>query len=324
MILVGDIGATNTRLILFEEGRKLTKVAEGKYLSKNYPNLIPIVQAFLQQYHKPAPARAAFGIAGPVSKGRCQATNLPWIVDGKELERELKIATVSLLNDLEAFAWGLRALKPHDLYLLHPGEAKLSGNAALIAAGTGLGEAGLYWDGQQHRPFACEGGHTDFGPRNNQEIDLLRYLMKIYDHVSYERILSGQGLYHLYQFLIVSGLEVASQKVQDEMAQKDPTVVISEWGRHNRDPACARAVEWFLSLYGAEAGNLALKIMALGGLYIGGNIAGVFLENIKKGGFIRSFLDKGRFSPLLKTISVYMVLNEETPLLGAVEYARTH
>lgn len=323
-ILAGDIGGTNTRLVLFEEGRELTKIAEGKYLSKNYPNLIPIVQAFLKQHQKPMPARAAFGIAGPVRKGRCQATNLPWVVDTKEIQRELKISSVSLLNDLEAFAWGLRVLQPRDLYLLHPGEPNLSGNAALIAAGTGLGEAGLYWDGRQYHPFACEGGHTDFGPRNDLEIDLLRYLMKIYDHVSYERVISGPGLYHLYQFLVVSGHETSSKEVQNEMMQKDPPVVISEWGRQNRDSACARAVEWFLSLYGAEAGNLALKTMALGGVYIGGHIATILQENIKRGSFVPSFLNKGRFSHLLQTISVNLVLNEETPLLGAVEYARTH
>ena len=324
MILTGDVGATVTRLALYEEGRELRKVAEEHYLSQNYSNLLPIVQAFLKQHRKQKPARAAFGIAGPVRKGQCQATNLSWFVDAKELERELQISPISLINDLEANAWGIRALKPHDLCLLHAGESKLSGNAALIAAGTGLGEAGLYWDGRQHHPFASEGGHADFGPRNDLEMELLRYLRKIYDHVSYERIISGPGLYQIYQFLIFSGMESASKAVQSEMTQKDPPAVISDWGRHNRDPACARAVEWFLSLYGAEAGNLALKMMALGGVYVSGKIARIFLENMKKGGFIQSFIDKGRFSPLLKTISVYLILNEDAPLLGAAEYARVH
>jgi glucokinase len=324
MILAGDIGATNTRLALYEEGREPKKVAEGHFLSQNYPNLLPIVQSFLKQHSKFSPDRAAFGIAGPVRNGRCQATNLPWVVDIKELESKLKISPVALLNDLEAYAWGLRALKQQDLYLLQAGEAKLTGNAALIAAGTGLGEAGLYWDGRQHHPFATEGGHTDFGPRNEQEIELLRYLKKIYGHVSYERLISGPGLNHIYQFIIASGQEPVSVDVQSEMSKKDPSVVISDWGRSNRDPACARAVEWFVSLYGAEAGNLSLKTMSLGGLYVGGKIATIFLETIKNGGFIQSFLDKGRFKPLLKTIPVCVVLNENAPMLGAVEYARVH
>jgi len=324
MILAGDIGGTNTRLAIFEDGQERVKVAEGRFLSQNYPSLLPIIQTFLKQFSNFIPTRAAFGIAGAVRDGHCHATNLPWIVDAKELERSLHISPVSLLNDLEANAWGLRALKPEELCLLHAGESKAVGNAALIAAGTGLGEAGLYWDGRQHHPFATEGGHTDFGPRNDLEIDLLRYLRKIYDHVSYERIISGPGLYHIYQFLVVSGLESAAKEVQSEMTQKDPSIVISDWSRNNRDAACARAVDWFISLYGAEAGNLALKIMSLGGLYVGGKIATIFYEIIKKGGFVRSFLDKGRFSPLLSTIPVYMVLNEDAPLLGAVEFARTH
>jgi glucokinase len=278
----------------------------------------------LQQHHLPPPARAAFGVAGFVHDRRCKTTNLPWTVDCKELESDLRIHSVSLINDLEAFAWGLSVLPPRDLLVLHSGEEKQTGNAALIAAGTGLGEAGLYWDGRQHRPFATEGGHTDFAPRDDLEIDLLRYLRQVYDHVSYDRIISGPGLYHVYQFLVVSGLETTSKEVQSEMTQKDPPAVISEWGRNNRDPACARAVEWFISLYGAEAGNLALKMMALGGLYVGGKMAKILIENIKKGGFARSFIEKGRFSPFLKTITVYLVLNEETPLLGAVEFARTH
>ena len=324
MILAGDIGATNTRLALFEEGRELNKVAEGHYLSNNYPNLLPIIKTFLKQHKTSGISCAAFGIAGPVRGGQCRATNLPWFVDSKELERELKIYPISLLNDLEANAWGLRVLPPGDFLLLHAGEPKLSGNAALISAGTGLGEAGLYWDGREHRPFACEGGHTDFGPRDDNEIELLRYLRKIYGHVSYERIISGPGLYHLYQFLIASGREKPSEEIQNAMTLKDPSVVISDYGRQNQDPGCARAVDWFISLYGAETGNLALKILALGGVYVGGKIAKIMLDKIKEGGFVKSFHDKGRFSPLLKTITVRLVLNEDAPILGAAEYARTH
>jgi glucokinase len=324
MLLAGDIGATNTRFALFEEGRELVKVAEGRYLSNNYPTLLPIIQTFLKQQKNPKISRAAFGIAGPVRNGRCQATNIPWIVDSQELQKDLGLSPISLLNDLEATAWGLRVLSPHDLHVLHAGEPKLTGNAGLIAAGTGLGEAGLYWDGREHRPFACEGGHTDFGPRDDREIELLKYLKKIYGHVSYERIISGPGLYHLYQFLIAAGHYKPSVIVQKEMTQKDPSAVISEWGLQNRDPACVCAVEWFISLYGGEAGNLALKLLALGGVYVAGKIASIYREHIKKGAFVKAFLDKGRFAPLLSTISVYLVLNEDCAILGAAEYARTH
>lgn len=323
MLLAADIGATNTRLAIFEKGKNLKKVAVGRYLNNKYLSLLPIIQTFLKQHNHPKISQAAIGIAGPVKNGRCQMTNLSWNVDRSELERELKISPIFLLNDLEATAWGLRALDSKDIYVLHEGE-KAKGNAALLAAGTGLGEAGLYWDKQEHRPFACEGGHTDFGPRNDQEIELLRYLRKIYGHVSYERIVSGPGLYHLYQFLIVSGQETASGLVQKEMEEKDPSAVIAKWGLGDQDKACARAINWFISLYGAEAGNLALKIFAVGGVYIAGAIAKIFSDRIKKGDFVRSFLDKGRYSSFLSTIPVYLVLNEDCPLLGAVEYAIKH
>ena len=318
MILSGDIGGTNTRLALFESEKK---IAEERFLSRNYPNLLPIIQIFLKQHKISDISRASLGIAGPVHNGQCRTTNLPWVVDGQELERDLKIKTVFILNDLEACAWGLRLLQSQDLLLLHAGESR-KGNVALIAAGTGLGEAGLFWDGKKHCPFACEGGHTDFAPRDDREIDLLLYMKKIYGHVSYERIISGPGLYHLYQFLIASGRERASREVQHEMTLKDPSIVITDWSE--RDPACTHTVDWFISLYGAETGNLALKILALGGVYISGKIAKNLQNVIKQGGFIKAFQDKGRFSELLKTIPVHLVLNDDTAILGAAEYARTH
>lgn len=324
MILAGDIGATNAKLAIFEESRELNKIAEGRFPCSSYHGVLPIVQTFLRQNKMPAVSRAAFGVAGPVKDGRCQPTNLPWLVDSRELKKALETANVFLLNDLEAHAWGLRVLNPEDRTVLQAGEPKSAGNAAFLAAGTGLGEAGLHWDGREHCPFACEGGHTDFGPRDELEVGLLRYLRQIYGHVSYERIVSGSGLHHLYQFLLASGYETPTPDVQREMKQKDPPSVISEWGLNNRDKACARAVDWFISIYGAEAGNLALKIMATGGVYVGGNIAKLFYSKIIDGRFVRSFTDKGRFSNLLRAIPVYMILNPDTPLRGAAEYARTH
>ncbi len=319
MILAGDIGGTHTRLALFE-GNKAD--AQEIFSSREYTELLPIVQKFLKAH--PVRLKAAcFGIAGPVRNGKCQATNLPWIVDSGELARSLQLDPVHLINDLEANGWGIRVLQPEDLYLLHEGDLSQKGNCALIAAGTGLGEAGLYWDGKEHRPFACEGGHVDFAPRNALEIELLVYLNEIYSsHVSYERIVSGPGLKNLYEFLIHTRREVEPPELKQEKKTRDLAQLVSEWGRQGRDPGCARALDWFLSLYGAEAGNLALKFLARGGVYVGGGIAPHVLDKMKEGAFMEAFFNKGRFRALLETIPVRIILNDLTALLGAAEYAR--
>lgn len=314
MILAGDIGGTHTRLAFFDQGKIVGE--EKKFPSRSYQSLEEIVKEFLQAKKV---EKACFGIAGPVREGVCKATNLPWIVDAAKVGTALQIKLVHLLNDLEANAYGLRALKPEELYLLHEGKRQV-GNQALIAAGTGLGEAGLYWDGKRHCPFACEGGHTDFGPRNEREVALLLYLKKKFGHVSYERVVSGPGLHSIFQFLIESGEEILSPAVKSEMEKGDPARVVSEWGRQNKDRACSAAVDWFISLYGAEAGNLALKFLALGGFYIGGGIAPHLIERMK-GAFVSAFVDKGRFKKLLESIPIWVVLNDNAALLGAAAYA---
>jgi len=310
MILAGDIGGTHTRLALFDKGKQLT---EKKFSSQNYQDLESIVDEFLQS-HKQKIRAACFGIAGPVREGRCQATNLPWVVDAAHMSQRLKIPNIHIINDLESNAYGLRMLKKEELFCLNVGKPQ-KGNQALIAAGTGLGEAGLYWDGKEHRPFACEGGHTDFGPRNAMEMELLAYLAKKYGHVSYERIVSGPGIHTLYQFLIETKREKFSPQVE---AAGDPSAVISQ----SQDPACTRAMDWFLSLYGAEAGNLALKFLSLGGLFIGGGIAPHLIDKFKSGSFLPSFVDKGRFKSLLESIPIWIVLNDDAALLGAAYYAK--
>ena len=314
MILAGDIGGTNTRLAIFE---RETMLIEQKFISKQYKSLEEIVVEFLNAQKKKI-AKACFGVAGPVQNGRCQATNLPWMIDVVHLRSACGISSVFLLNDLEAKAYGIRALKKEELFLLHKGSQQ-TGNQALIAAGTGLGEAGLYWDGKEHRPFACEGGHTDFGPRDALEIELLIYLQKKFAHVSYERIVSGPGIYLLYQFLIQTGKEKESPVVASAMQKKDPPLAISEYAV--KDPACARAINWFLSLYGAESGNLALKFLSLGGFYIGGGIAPHFTTQMKTGSFLSSFMNKGRFRSLLEQMPIYVILNDDASLLGAAYYA---
>jgi len=316
VILAGDIGGTNTRLALFEKNKMLV---EEKFSSQKYKSLEEIIQEFLRKQNKKI-SKAGFGVAGPVQNGRCQTTNLPWLVDAVHLSRMLQIPRVDLLNDLEAKAYGLRMLKKEERFLLHPGNLDQKGNQALIAAGTGLGEAGLYWDGTQHHPFPCEGGHTDFAPRNALEIELFIYLQKQFGHVSYERVVSGPGLHLLYRFFIETGKEKESLLVREEMKQKDPPLVVSEWGKLDKDPACVLALDLFLSLYGAESGNLALKLLSLGGFYIGGGIAPHLIEKMKKGSFLPSFMNKGRFKSLLETIPIWIILNDDASLLGVAYF----
>lgn len=313
MILVGDIGGTYTRLALFL-GKE--KKIERKYLSRQYLSLEKIVFEFLEE-EKCSVEKACFGVAGPVRKGVCKATNLPWIIDALNIQTSLKIKKVELINDLEAKAYGLLVLEKKDLYSLQEGSSKQEGNLALIAAGTGLGEAALFWDGKKHHPFACEGGHVDFAARNEEEFALFLYLREKMEHVSYERVVSGPGLHLIFQFLIDTKRALFSDKVKEEMMKKDPSKVISELGAKKEDPACERAFSWFLSLYGAEAGNLALKFFSLGGLYIAGGMAPFILDSLQKGPFLSSFSDKGRFKKLLESIPIWVVLNDDVALLGA-------
>ncbi len=315
MILAGDIGGTHTRLALFENERI---VFEQKFSSRNYAGLEEIVLLFLKEQNKEV-SRACFGVAGPVRDGKCKTTNLPWNIDASQLSLSLGIP-VSLLNDLEANAYGLSRLKENELFLIQPGK-KQFGNQALIAAGTGLGEAGLYWDGKRHRPFACEGGHADFAPRDEKEVELFLFLKKKFEHVSYERVVSGPGLYSIYQFLIETGRASSTENTEAEMKVRDPSAVISDWGLHKKDPACAMALDWFVSMYGAESGNLALKFLSMGGFYIGGGIAPHIIEKLKGSLFLSSFVEKGRFKALLETIPVWIVLNDNAALLGAAVFA---
>ncbi len=311
VFLAGDIGGTKTHLALFD-GKK--RVAEARFPSRDYPSLKQIVEEFLSQ-EKASLEIAAFGIAGPVRAGRCVATNLPWIVDSKEIAQGLGIEKVALINDLEANAYGIAALLPDEFHTLNEGEAQ-QGNQALVSAGTGLGEAGLFFDGEHHIPFACEGGHADFAPRGDEEVALFQFLQKRFGHVSYERILSGPGMRNVYDFLVESGRGERDPDVEGE----NPKRFISDKATKGESAVCMQTLEWFISLYGAEAGNTALKFMSLGGVFIGGGIAPKIASKMRDG-FMKAFVDKGRFSELLLSIPVKIILNEETALLGAREFA---
>ena len=321
MILAGDIGGTKTNLAFFEErAERLKPLFEGTFPSREYASLDEIVRRFVAE-HKLGVKRACFGIAGPIQNGRCEATNLAWIVDARQLAGVLGIGGVALINDLEANAYGIPSLGPDELTVLNPGGPNPSGNQAVIAAGTGLGEAGLYWDGAMHRPFASEGGHADFAPRNELEVNLLLYLLARFGHASWERVLAGPGFFNIYEFLRDTGQGEEPEWLTQEMAEENPVSVISKAGLAGTCDLCVKALDLFVSVYGAEAGNLALKIMATGGVYVGGGIAPKIIKKLTDGAFVRSFIDKGRFRRLMEGIPVRVIMNDKTALLGAARYA---
>lgn len=320
-ILAGDIGGTKTRLAIIDvAGHSLQTRAESTYPSQEHASLRAIVQAFLKAHDEPV-AAACFGVAGPVRHQMADVTNLPWHINAGELEQRFSIGDVSLLNDLEANAWGIEALGPDDIFELHAGDPDAAGNAAIIAAGTGLGEAGMFFDGKRHRPFATEGGHTDFSPCCRLETELQQFLAERYSHVSWERVLAGPGLVNIHSFLRHQRSVETPGWLAEKMHNGDPAAAISDAAQSGQDDICEEALEMFIRLYGAEAGNLALKHMASGGIYIGGGIAPKILDWLKKEDFMRAFLAKGRMRSLLERIPVRVILNDRTALYGPAVYA---
>jgi glucokinase len=322
MILAGDIGGTNTRLALFElNAGAIVSIAKATFTSNNYANLEEIVDKFRSTYPQHI-TQACFGVAGPVKHSRCDATNLPWVVDAQVLANLLDLQTVGLINDLEANVLGISILNSTNLVTLNPGEADAEGNAALIAAGTGLGEAGLYWDGRHYQPIASEGGHADFAPSNELEIELLRYLMARFGRVSWERVLSGPGLYNIYQFLRDTGRGNEPNWLATEIQELDPPSAISQAALSGQSSLCDLTLELFIALYGAEAGNLALTMKATGGLFIGGGIAPKLIERIDSTTtFMDAFTAKGRMRSLLAAIPVQVIMFDKTALWGAAVWA---
>jgi glucokinase len=321
MILAGDIGGTNTRLALIDAtDGELKIVAEKTFPSRERTSLEAAIAEFLS-IHSSTLTRASFGIAGPVRNGRCEATNLPWVVDSKNVAKRLHLKHVGLINDLEANAYGINVLQSKDFVILNKGARNATGNMAIISAGTGLGEAGMYWDGKAHRPFASEGGHVDFAPRNHLEMELLNYSLSRYRRVSYERLVSGPGLVNVYQFLRDTGKANEPSWLAEQLRHGDPAPIISQQGLEGKSLLCLQALELFVSLYGAEAGNLALKIMATGGVYLGGGIAPKIISKLKEPEFMNAFTAKGRMRPLLQDIPVRVIMNPKTALLGAARHA---
>jgi glucokinase len=321
MILAGDIGGTKTVLALYTRGTdsSLTCILEQVFKSQDFADFDDVLDSFLTP--STDITSACFGIAGPIVNQHCQMTNLSWVIDGEKLKNKLATQYVKLLNDLEAMAIGMLYLPEQDLVQLNPNAEKQAGNIAVIAAGTGLGEAILYWDGNKHQPMATEGGHCDFAPVTDQQDQLLAYLRNLYpDHVSYERIVSGIGFSHLYDFLLAQGFAPACPEVPEASEAVDRNAIISKIGIDNADPLCAETVRLFVEVYGAETGNLALKSLALGGIFIGGGIAPKIQPLLMNGEFMKAFLAKGRYLTLLNNISIKMSLNERTPLIGAINF----
>jgi glucokinase len=320
LILAGDVGGTNTRLGLFELARRrLRLLSEKTYPSKKHKGLENILLNFLKE--QKAIAAACFGVAGPVTEEVIVATNLPWWIDIQSLQKVPSLKKVEVINDLVANAYGISVLKKGDFEILNASKSR-KGNQALISAGTGLGEAILFWDGKQYVPSPSEGGHAEFGPRNHLEMELFNYLSDRFDHVSYERVLSGEGLFHIYQFLKDSkrfGLEPSW--LSEKMKGEDPAEAISEIARLRKNRLCMKALDLFTSIYGAAAGNLALQVMAVGGVYIGGGIAPKIVWKLKDGTFMKAFKDKGRLARIVAHIPVKVIMNERTALLGAASRA---
>jgi glucokinase len=321
MILAGEIGATKTRLAAFEnEGNKLTTVVEKTYLSQQESSLPNIITNFVKTEGIPVHS-ACFGVAGPVRGKTCKISNLAWTIDADELAALLKLKSVGLINDLEAYAYGIDGLESKDFITLSEGSEDPVGNRAVISARTGLGVAGLYWDGFRHHPFACEGGHSSFSPGNEMEIELLQYLHNKHGRVSVERVLSGPGIKSIYDFLRETGKEQEPDWLKDQLANApDAPALISKLALEKKASICEKTLSIFVGVYGSQTGDCALTFMSTGGIFIGGSIAAKILPLMQAPIFLQSFLAKGRMESLLKDIPVRIVLNDNSGILGAARY----
>ncbi|NOT85148.1 MAG: glucokinase, partial [Methylococcaceae bacterium] len=317
MILAGDVGGTKTILALYARRQGvITCVKKQQYASQQYASFEEVLTAFLADTASGTIEAACIGIAGPIVEGDCHATNLPWQLIKATIAEQLQTQRLSLLNDLEATAWGVLGLPLSDFVELNTHAEQRSGHVAILAAGTGLGESLCCWDGQRYQVMPSEGGHVDFAPTSEQEIDLLRFLMRQYSgHVSYERVVSGMGLVNIYQFLKHSGFAIEHPEIAEKMAQNDPGAVIGAAGIANTDALCVETLRLFCRLYGAQAGNLALTCLPYGGVFLAGGIAAKILPFITQGDFIQGFLDKGRYQPLLAKLSVKICTNPEVALI---------
>jgi glucokinase len=325
MILAGDVGGTKVNLCLYNfSGGRLQAVRGKKFPAGGFPTLDAVVKAFLAEGKDEEIVAACFGCPGPVRDGRLKLTNLPWTLDARDLQKSLGFEHIFLINDLEANGYGIPEIVPEKIFTLHEGDAKSVGHRGLVSAGTGLGECLLIWDAktQKHLPLPSEGGHCDFAPRNDKEVALLEYLRRtLKGRVSFERVVSGLGIKNVYAFLRDDQKMDEPEWLKTRMNTEDPNAVIGECGENGSSEICTETLRMFAAAYGAEAGNVALKVLAMGGVYLGGGIPPKILSTMKNGVFMQAFLDKGRLSPLLESVPVRVILDDTCALLGAAAYA---
>ncbi|WP_291401907.1 glucokinase [Daejeonella sp.] len=320
LVLAGDIGGTKTNLALFKaSGDEIVPLHNNSYHTSDFSSLIELLALFLKDI--PDPHKICLGVAGPVLKGHAKLSNIKWEIDQKELKKHFK-KDFSIINDLEATAYGLAMLNEFETVVIHQGKDQISGNAAVIAPGTGLGEAGIYWDGRFYHPFATEGGHADFASRNAQDFDLFLYLQKQFGHVSWERVLSGPGIIQIYQFLVHEVKREESAFIKEKFKNGYDASIISQ--NNEKCPLCKETMQLFIRFLAFESANLVLKHNATGGLFIGGGIAPSILNLFKEYDFNRFFCQSGRLNDLIENVTVRVILNTKAALLGAAWFGFNH
>src|SRR5579862_1745751 len=320
-VLAGDVGGTKTNLAIFRVTKKSVSVLlEKKYHSSKYPSCIDIIEQFIKEENLPKPDRICLGVAGPVVQGKVEITNLNWDLDIKEVMERLGLTEVALINDLEATAYGLAALTEKDMISIHKGSEQNKGNMAIIAPGTGLGEAGLFWDGNAYHPFPTEGGHSDFCPRSESDFELHSFLQKKYGIVSWEKVVAGPGIHDIYLFLISKKKSKQPVWITNAFKKDDPSSIISHAALHNKDKACVEAMQFFVRFLARESSNLVLKMKATGGLFLGGGIPPKIVPLLKKKSFFENYLNCDRMQNLVKAVPIKIIANDKTALLGAAYY----
>jgi glucokinase len=322
IVLAGDIGGTKTLLQLSRATPGgLEVLYEKRYASAEFAEFLPLVSDFIEESLKTTgvqASKACFGIAGPVNGRTAKTTNLPWNFDAEALEASLGIERIRLINDFQAVGYGVEALSEEDIVTLQQGEEQLHGTRVIIGAGTGLGQGFLVWQGDHYEVVASEGGHADFAATNTDQIQLLEYLRKRYHWATWERAVSGRGLVNIFEFLVERNEVPLSDSLQQEMRQQDPAAVISRFGMHGTDPTAVKALQMFVTLYGAQAGNLALTALARGGVYVAGGVASKIIDKLTDGSFMSAFNDKEqRMQSLLKAMPVRVIINQNVGLLGS-------